>query len=168
MKSLAVLISALLLITCGLVAAPPGAGAQQAKFAKKKCKKAGRHHHGKKRRCKKPPKKHSPAPPSAGPGGPTGAPAQTQSPVKKEEPLVLDADKDGVPDASDNCPTVANPDQADADVDGYGDACDPLSGLFGPRRLLPGDRLRSRPGRTARGREIQALEPTGDRLHAER
>jgi hypothetical protein len=36
-----------------------------------------------------------------------------------------DGDADGVPDSSDNCPEVANPDQADADVDGSGDACDP-------------------------------------------
>jgi Concanavalin A-like lectin/glucanases superfamily len=35
-----------------------------------------------------------------------------------------DADQDGVPDASDNCPANAN-DQADADADGIGDVCDP-------------------------------------------
>ena len=35
-----------------------------------------------------------------------------------------DADSDGVPDASDNCPNVANADQANMDGDAYGDACD--------------------------------------------
>jgi formylglycine-generating enzyme required for sulfatase activity len=34
-----------------------------------------------------------------------------------------DADGDGVPDAKDNCPLVANPDQADCDNDGIGNAC---------------------------------------------
>jgi hypothetical protein len=36
-----------------------------------------------------------------------------------------DADGDGAPDQADNCPTVANVDQADVDHDGLGDACDP-------------------------------------------
>lgn len=36
----------------------------------------------------------------------------------------LDADGDGVPDTSDNCPDVSNPDQADTDGDAVGDACD--------------------------------------------
>src|SRR5919201_3236883 len=35
-----------------------------------------------------------------------------------------DVDGDGVPNSSDNCPTVANPDQADSDRDGTGDVCD--------------------------------------------
>jgi hypothetical protein len=35
-----------------------------------------------------------------------------------------DADEDGVADASDNCPIVANPDQSDPDGDGQGWACD--------------------------------------------
>ena len=36
-----------------------------------------------------------------------------------------DVDNDGVPDAQDNCPSVANADQADMDHDGLGNACDP-------------------------------------------
>jgi len=45
-------------------------------------------------------------------------------------PVVIDApkdtDKDGVADAVDNCPDVANADQKDADGDKVGDACDIL------------------------------------------
>jgi hypothetical protein len=36
-----------------------------------------------------------------------------------------DGDSDGVPNSADNCPFVANPDQADLDQDGAGNACDP-------------------------------------------
>jgi hypothetical protein len=46
-----------------------------------------------------------------------------------------------VADADDNCPEVANPDQADADGDGQGDACETLtytfSGFFQPVDNLP-------------------------------
>ncbi len=35
-----------------------------------------------------------------------------------------DTDKDLIPDSSDNCPLIANPDQIDSDGDGIGDVCD--------------------------------------------
>jgi hypothetical protein len=40
-----------------------------------------------------------------------------------------DRDSDGVPNASDNCPDLANSDQANEDGDRFGDACDPCPEL---------------------------------------
>jgi hypothetical protein len=59
-------------------------------------------------------------------------------------PVVADADRDGVPDLTDNCPSIANPTQADADNDGVGDACD----------LLPPGDVPPAPGKTAVVRAI--------------
>src|SRR5438093_1044653 len=42
--------------------------------------------------------------------------------------ICRDQDGDGVCDADDNCPLVADPGQADADGDGIGDASDPCTG----------------------------------------
>jgi cysteine-rich repeat protein len=47
--------------------------------------------------------------------------------ICRPDPIVpggADQDCDGIVDALDNCPTVANTDQVDADFDGIGDACD--------------------------------------------
>jgi len=41
---------------------------------------------------------------------------------------IVDADNDGIPDASDNCPNNCNTQQLDADGDGTGDVCDPEPG----------------------------------------
>jgi hypothetical protein len=37
---------------------------------------------------------------------------------------LLDTDGDDIPDTSDNCTEIANPDQRDTDSDGYGNLCD--------------------------------------------
>ncbi|MBI3975069.1 MAG: thrombospondin type 3 repeat-containing protein [Armatimonadetes bacterium] len=51
----------------------------------------------------------------------------------------LDSDGDGVPNTSDNCPTVPNPGQANADGDGWGDACDNCSAVATSWSVSPGD-----------------------------
>jgi hypothetical protein len=53
-----------------------------------------------------------------------GADRRTADQRRDEHAPPVDTDKDGVPDAVDNCPNVANPGQADSDKDGVGDACD--------------------------------------------
>jgi cysteine-rich repeat protein len=44
-----------------------------------------------------------------------------------------DPDKDGIPSSTDNCPSIANPDQKDTDGDNKGDLCDPC-----PMKANPG------------------------------
>jgi len=47
------------------------------------------------------------------------------------DPLLADTDGDGDDDANDNCPVIANADQADSDGNGIGDACDGVADLSG-------------------------------------
>jgi hypothetical protein len=44
--------------------------------------------------------------------------------IRADPSWVRDDDRDGIQNMNDNCPAVANRDQADADHDGVGDACD--------------------------------------------
>jgi len=54
-----------------------------------------------------------------------------------------DTDGDEIPDAVDNCPRVANHDQADSDGDGTGDACDPGGGTCARAATLASLRCRA-------------------------
>ena len=66
----------------------------------------------------------TPAPTYSPTPSPTASPTPTTSPTPTPS---SDVDGDTVPDVSDNCPLVANPDQADTDGDGIGDACEGLA-----------------------------------------
>ena len=46
-----------------------------------------------------------------------------------------DSDSDGVPDASDNCPSISNPNQLDVDSDGIGNLCDNCVSLINLNQL---------------------------------
>jgi hypothetical protein len=52
------------------------------------------------------------------------APTPTPTPTPTPMP---DTDGDGIPDVSDNCPTIPNPGQEDCNNNGVGDACDAIN-----------------------------------------
>lgn len=58
------------------------------------------------------------------PGVTEGTPVAPEPGDGTQPPAEPDADGDGVPDAQDNCPKVANPDQTDSYGDKRGDACE--------------------------------------------
>jgi hypothetical protein len=64
---------------------------------------------------------------------------------------VTDQDGDTISDGLDNCPTVANPDQADSDADGVGDLCDNCVNVANPR--VPAGFLDANPWATLSGRQ---------------
>ena len=67
-------------------------------------------------------------------GTPQGATVDSEGCAESQK----DPDNDGVFDANDNCPTVANPRQADNDQDGVGDVCDNCDdGETIPFKLIP-------------------------------
>jgi len=65
-------------------------------------------------------------------------PSSASGMVPEETGPCTDHDNDGVQDGVDNCPWVANPDQADSDHDGVGDACEGQGGYCGNGILEPG------------------------------
>ena len=69
-----------------------------------------------------------PPPPQCGPNEhlENGA-CVPNEPDNPPPPPPRDGDNDGIPDVSDNCPDVANPNQRDSDNDGKGDACDSVT-----------------------------------------
>jgi len=64
---------------------------------------------------------------ACGGGGDPGIDAPNDAPVLDAVPdaAAADIDGDGLLNAADNCPTMANADQADDESDGLGDVCDP-------------------------------------------
>jgi len=54
--------------------------------------------------------------------------APSRADIGALERVVADADGDGVPNATDKCPYVADPAQSDSDGDGAGDLCDACQG----------------------------------------
>jgi large repetitive protein len=128
MRLAAILCSVLCAILIGTALTAPVAASGAAPATKKKAKRCAKKHRGKKaRKCKKKHKRHKKPhrnPPTTVPITPPPTGEQTKSPP--------DADKDGIVDNADNCPTTYNPDQADADADGKGDVCDPCPAQPGP------------------------------------
>jgi hypothetical protein len=78
-----------------------------------------------------------------------------------------DGDGDGIGDSSDNCPAVANADQADVDGDGLGDACDNCPSVSNPSQADSdddgtGDACEGGPASPAAKRDYWTTKPQTD------
>ncbi|MEA2125253.1 MAG: hypothetical protein QOI80_2035, partial [Solirubrobacteraceae bacterium] len=77
----------------------------------------------------------------------SGPPPYEPVPVTYRDPVTggdacdVDDDGDAVPDIDDDCPKLANADQADADGDGLGDVCDPSPTAAGGPQPSAGPKL---------------------------
>jgi len=85
-------------------------------------------------------------------GGAAGGQFKLQTTSVVVPPLNPDLDGDGTANTSDNCPLIANADQADMDQDVVGDACDPDidgDGVSNEQDAFPTDPTRSAADNTA-------------------
>ncbi len=73
--------------------------------------------------------------------------------------LLTDTDEDGVPDLTDNCPTVPNPGQQNNDGDTLGDACDPDDDNDGVDDSIDNCQFTANPGQA---NAVHPLTPAGD------
>lgn len=135
-KGLALVAAMLAIALTGAALAPGATASALAHHGKHPCKRTHKGHHGKKkRRCKR--KRHSSPPPPTPVTAPAPQPPSPPVPIDHPLPPPPDADGDGIPDSADNCPAVANADQADTDADGIGDACDPCPATPDPTGYCP-------------------------------
>ena len=80
--------------------------------------------------------------------------------------ICRDGDGDGVCDADDDCPLIANAGQEDADGDGVGDACDPCNGAVINGKLGLG-KLATPPGDDTIAFKGEMTIPTVPEIHPE-
>jgi acetyltransferase-like isoleucine patch superfamily enzyme len=78
-----------------------------------------------------------------------------------------DLDHDSIEDGRDNCPRLANPDQADTNRDGFGDACVPPHSVHSPTRI-GADPLIGAGSRLARDVRLGARATLAENVQIER